>query len=278
VIDAVLSYHANPQTCGVTKFNVQLAAQLGVPHDVLRSTIRYRHPLVSIKTSEMADDTADGWWLNKLPLPPYDLLLHDRPEGHLPPRVMYADELGCPSTLRGDASRKGVTILAFGMAHKFHLSMFVKLKALLEARHEAYTVCVSSAIHEGSPFDATTATHTDTLRELFGDHLRWLGFLADDALAREIREAHAVALFYQPAARANNTTLWAALEAGTPVVTNLDASSPSVLQHGRSVFDISQMDAWPEANELREVRFGGRTAAAPYSWDAVIARLQAVHA
>jgi hypothetical protein len=124
MIDAVLSYHANPDTCGVTKFNVQLAEKLGVPHDVLSSGRRYRHPLVSIKTSEMNDDTADGWWMNKIPLPPYDLLLHDRPDGHLPPRVLYADELGCPSTLRGDSTRKGLTILSFGMAHKFQAPLF----------------------------------------------------------------------------------------------------------------------------------------------------------
>jgi hypothetical protein len=133
MIDAVLSYHANPDTCGVTKFNVQLAEKLGVPHDVLSSGRRYRHPLVSIKTSEMNDDTADGWWMNKIPLPPYDLLLHDRPDGHLPPRVLYADELGCPSTLRGDSTRKGLTILSFGMAHKFQAPLFEKLKAILDA-------------------------------------------------------------------------------------------------------------------------------------------------
>jgi hypothetical protein len=87
-----------------------------------------------------------------------------------------------------------------------------------------------------------------------------------------------VALFYDPAVRANNTTLWAALDAGTPVITNLDAQSPPELIHHRSVFDLAQVTEWPEANHLREVRHGGRKAAEVYSWDRLIEKLQAVHA
>lgn len=263
----------NPDTCGVAKFNAQLAQKLAVPYLPLGSECRY--PLVSIKASEVPE----GMLL--VNHTPFDLLLHDRPFV-LPvcgaERVLYADELGCPSTLRGDSTRKGLTILSFGMAHKFQAPLFEKLKSLLDDSQHAYTICVSSAIHEGSPWDETTKAHTDKLRDLFGDHLRWLGFLADDALAREIRDAHMVALFYDPAVRANNTTLWAALDAGTPVITNLDAQSPPELIHNASVFDLAQLTEWPPANLLRQVRWGGRKAAEAYSWDAFLAKLQAVHA
>ncbi len=277
MIDAVLSYHANPETCGVTKFNMQLAEKLGVPHYALAlrgpELASVRHPLLSLKASEMDES------LNMRCS--YDLLWHDEGIPSLSSgaaRVQFAKDTGCPATIRGNASRKGIALLSFGMAHKFNLPHFEKLKALLDTTPN-YTVSVSSAIHEGSPWDQTTATHTAMLRELFGDHLRWLGFLADDALAREIREAHTIALFYQPAARANNTTLWAAMEAGTPVITNLDEHSPKELQHHVSVFDIAQMTEWPEYDGMRQdIRAGARKAVDAYSWDKLLEKLTAVHA
>lgn len=278
MIDAVLSYHANPETCGVTKFNVQLAEKLGVPHGTIYDWTGVGRPLLSLKASEITERIDATFFAERRS---FDVLWHGPELPHVSAfadRVLFAEQTGCPSTLRGDSTRKGLTILSFGMAHKFQCVHFEKLKAILDATGHAYTICVSSAIHEGSPWDVTTAAHTQTLRDLFGIHLRWLGFLADDALAREIRDAHMVALFYDPAARANNTTLWAALDAGTPVITNLDAQSPPELIHNRSVFDLAQLTAWPEAAHLREVRYGGRKAAEVYSWDRLIATLQAVHA
>lgn len=274
MIDAVLSYHANPATCGVTKFNIELAKQLGVPHDDLGSG-QTKHPLISIKTSEIGPH-----WQDYLPVfAPYELLLHDRPTSvYAAPnlaRVVYADEIGCPATLKGDSTRPGLTILSFGMSHKCQQQHFERLQTLLDGR--AYTLCVSAAIHEGHPWDEATAEHERVMRGIFGAHLRFLGFLADDALAREIRDAHLVALFYDPAVRANNTTLWAALDAGTPVITNLDAQSPPELIHGKNVFDLAQLTHWPDASELRVARFGGREVAKVYSWERVISRLQAVH-
>lgn len=275
MIDAVLSYHDNPATCGVTKFNIQLAKHLGVEHSRLIDWCGLGRPLLSLKASELLDDLAVA--LSSYPKS-FDVLWHD--EG-LPAisakadRVFYASEIGCPSTLQGNASRPGLTVLSFGMAHKFQQASFERLKTLLDRRDQPYTVCVSSAVHEGHPWDVTTAENERLMRTVFGDHLRFLGFLADDALAREIRDAHMIALFYEPAVRANNTTLWAALEAGTPVITNLDANSPVELVHGRSVFDLAQLTEWPDAPICREVRAGGREAAKVYSWDRVLAMLQA---
>jgi hypothetical protein len=43
-----------------------------------------------------------------------------------------------------------------------------------------------------------------------------LGYLADDALgSKELRECTALRMFFDPAVRANNTTFWAAVEAGS---------------------------------------------------------------
>jgi hypothetical protein len=56
--------------------------------------------------------------------------------------------------------------------------------------------------------------------------LRVLGYLGDDALAKELRDVDAVALFYDPALRANNTTYWAAVDAKKTIFTNRDDQSP----------------------------------------------------
>lgn len=271
MIDAVLSYHANPATCGVTKFNMQLAEQLGVPHSHWDDR-RFKHPLYSLKASEIPTSLRLHW-LSR----PYDVLWHDEGlEGYSEPaeRVFYASHTGCPSTLRGDSTRPGLNILSFGMAHKVQQAQFVQLKAILDAHGQAYTVSMSAAVHEGREWD-TIAENDRLVRGIFGSHARFLGYLADDALAREIRDSHMIALFYDPAVRANNTTLWAALDAGTPVITNLDAGSPKELVHGRSVFNLGQLIHWPDASECRAVRHGGRAAASVYSWDRLIGILNA---
>ncbi len=283
-IDAILSYHANPATCGVTKFNMQLAERLGVPHDQLSNLTAYRYPLVSIKPEEC---DARLWAIFPFPFPlggQFDLLLHGWDQhsellSRVAVNVYRAEVLGCPSTLRGNSTRPGLNILSFGMAHKCQQPQFEQLKAILDAHGQDYTVCVSAAIHEGHPWDEATAEHERLMRAIFKDHLRFLGFLADDALAREIRDAHLVALFYDPAVRANNTTLWAALDAGTPVITNLDAQSPPELVHNRSVFDLAHLTRWPDAADCRVVRYGGHEAAKVYSWERVISKLhKSVHA
>ena len=281
--DAVLSYHLNPLTCGVARFNQQLAQRLGVPlkgfHPFSETN---RYPLVSLKAGEISEfggqntigfHASDG----------YVLLLHDRllPRNHRlyqgAARVFYADEIGCPSTLQGNPTRGTLNVLLFGMSHKIdkravHID---RLRDLLIRSGTDYTVSVSTAVHEGTPWDGAFTKTVDNLRKVFGDKLRVLGYLADDALARELRTCQAVALFFDPAARANNTTLWGALEAGTPVITNLDAYSPPELIHNRTVFDLARMTAWPVGQLLAEVALGGQRAAAGRSWDALIEILHA---
>lgn len=293
MIDAIWSWHTNPLTCGVAKWNHALAKRLGVPCESLR-TGQATHPLISIKTRE-----APETWSLHLPLHrSFDLFLHDMPNLQQLARVrasrLFAAnheiaeavrpirpdviELWCPSTLNGNLRRGQITIWTFGMAHKVQLVHFATLKALLDQTPEAedYTICQSVAIHEGTSWDDTFTETARAMRELFGeDHLRFLGFLADDALVKEMREAQAVALFYDPAVRANHTTVWAALELATPVITNLDQDSPPELAHDVSVFDIAQLDEWPQAGRRQDVRAGGRRATERYSWERLLPLLRA---
>jgi hypothetical protein len=230
MIDAILSYHLNPLTCGVAKFNQQLAERLGVPCLPLGSPCM--HPLISIKPQEM---------LRGVPFfapeqmnehhPPFDLLLHgpsDAPYLALAERIFYADTLGCPSTLQGNPTRGRYRVLTFGMAHKRIVPHYQALKLQLDRDYPDYTVELSTAIHEGHPWEAGLRDSIDTLRAIFGTHLRVLGFLGDDALAKELQDVDAVALYFDPAARANNTTLWAAVQSGKTIYTNTDEHSPDL--------------------------------------------------
>ena len=239
MIDAVLTHPHHPDLCGVAKFSRRLAETLGVPcHRTLGADAV--HPLLSIKGAEGDLSYAER------PARSFDLFAHDAygciwPLAKMARKVyaansVIADQLRdirpdviaawCPSLIQGDDTRAGYNVLTFGMAHKLQMDRYRALRADLEAEHgDDYTVRVSTAVHEGSPWDAT-ADVADQLRAIFGDKLRVLGYLADDALVGEIHRADAVALFFDPALRANNTTYWACKELGAHVITNRDEHSP----------------------------------------------------
>ena len=275
MVDAVLSVHTNVMACGTAKFSKQLAERLGVPFAACSDRYRFEHPLYSVRYGELqgAGISRLGWEGT------YDVLWHDRFDGQGPhnaqaEHVWYADELGAPSTLLAAPRRQGdIHVLTFGMAHKRQAAHLERLKALLEATGRTYTVGVSSAIHEGSPWADTWAESDAAMRAIFGDHLRQYGFLADDGLAGAIQDAQAVALFYDPAVRRNNTTLWAALEQSAIVITNLDADSPPELPG--VVYDIQQLTSWPDqAHEHRRMRWAGRQLTqGRYSWDHLVTQL-----
>lgn len=238
--DVVLTHPHHPDLCGVAKFSQRLADRLGVPcvRSLTWAAGQYARPLVSMKGAE--------WGSEDVGARPFDLFAHDNHEitravAASAERVFAANRViaaqlrdlrpdviaaWCPSLIQGDYSRASYNVLTFGMAHKLQIAQYERLKADLDAEHgDDYTVRVSTAVHEGSPWDAT-ADVADQLRTIFGSKLRVLGYLADDALVREMREADAVALFFPDGVRENNTTYWAAVEHGRRIITNRDADSP----------------------------------------------------
>jgi len=258
MIDAVWTVGHHPSLCGTEKFGHLLAKKLGVPVLERHQVRAGDYPIVSVRASEVQQWGA--------PPPKFDLFLHDwysydggalawlrqatrvfaanvdiaRELRPLRPDVI---EAFAPSTIQGNPTRGTINVLTFGMAHKLgiHRERYVKLKALLDDAPTDYTVSVSTAIHEGSPWDET-AKVGDQLRAIFGSHLRVLGYLADDALARELATCSAVAIFFDPAVRANNTTFWAAMKSGKPVISNFDADSPKC---GGFPCDIERLAKWP---------------------------------
>lgn len=241
MIDAVLSFHTNPERCGVAKFNKQLADRLGVPLENIGQH-PFAHPLISIKSEEALDWMATASWYRR-----YSLFFHDKPFNYHRDTVMKASavyagnreiaaairphrpdviEAFCPSTLDGNADRGLYRVLTFGMVHKVAVQQFTQLKARLDAEHPDYTVSLSAGRHEGTDYDRAFDLSVKALRGIFGPRLCVLGFLSDDALARELYECDAVAVFFDPALRANNTSAWAALSAGKTLYTNTDEFSP----------------------------------------------------
>ena len=241
MIDAILTHPHHPDLCGVAKFSRKLAKHLGVPcHRNLGADAV--HPLLSIKGAEgdLSYKPRDKGSFDLFAHDAYGCVLTLAP---LASRVYAANSViaaqlreirpdvvsaWCPSLIDGDDSRSAYNVLTFGMAHKLQIAHYQQLKADLDADWgDNYTVRVSTAVHEGSPWDAT-AEVADRLRDIFGNKLRVLGYLADDALAWELMDADAVALFFDPALRENNTTYWAAKAHGCHVITNRDEFSPDI--------------------------------------------------
>ena len=311
MIDAVVSYHLGSLTCGTAKWNARLAQQLGVPLVAWDADWQqYQHPLFSLKPDEidpvdarlLHDDLARYVWRRLEPEafdPPkygsYDLLLHSThtagPWNHITwwastlsaanPTVCAqlsgvrgdAQTIWCPSSLSGNPERGYYNVLTYGMAHKLTAPYYEQLERLLDKAHPNYTISLSTAVHEGSPWDESLQRASGLLRDIFGRHLRVLGYLADDALARELAGADAVALFYDPAVRANNTTAWAALEAGKPLVTNLDEDSPPEMNH--RVIHLPSLQHWPFQHVMADYAREGQKVAQIMNWDRLVGVLNA---
>lgn len=236
VVDAVLSYHADGLSCGVTKFSQQLAKRLGVPWATFVST--FANPLISWKPSECSSYAFARIQTS------YDLFLHEPADVFavkVASRVFaasaaIADEMRptrpdvisawCPSLVDADI-RQPITVLSMGMAHKLRTDLYTTLKEKLDATGEPYVVYVSAALHDGTTFSDASASF-DALRTLFGPSFVFLGTLSDEALAERFRTCAYVAAFFEKGVRENNTSVNAALEAGAYVLTNWDADTPDL--------------------------------------------------
>ena len=287
MISAVLSAHMDVETCGVAKFNAALARQLCVPMLSLGSLAS--PALVSIHPREVETDEPFRR--------PYDLLLHSwedssrvkmwisharRVYAANPVLARQIDQwrpggdvvtVWCPSAVEPTSlDHRSRSILTFGMLHKFDASRYMKLRDLLEADGLPYEIMLSAAVHHGQdPGDWKGVI--ESFEHVFGDHwggkgrLTVLGQLSDTALIRELPRVVAVAAFFDPAVRANNTTAWLALQWGRCLITNLDEDSPKAFEHGETVYDVNQMTFWP--TDKQRIAANGREVAAQWSWESL---------
>jgi hypothetical protein len=289
--DSVMTYHANPYTCGIARFNHRLAETLGVPLVDFRE-IEHRNvrsPLVSVNASEVGTDMDGlGDQLTEA-FDRYGLFLHDfwnteaevdlMAKAH---RVFSAHncigedmrahrpdviDAFCPGAEPHEAPEEpDLRMLTFGMAHKIRAERYARLGDLLAHDGRSYRLDISTALHEGTRFDEALFEISDGIKHVFRGRVRFLGFLSDDLVSEHVRKADLLVAFFPRGARENNTSVLSAMAHGTPVLTNLDEFSPAFMRHGESVLDINQLEHVPTAQELRDLGERARLASASYGF------------
>jgi len=303
-VDGVLGYHVNPLTCGVAKFNLMLARRLKVPMFGLFDgrAASMAHPILSLKLAEFSEpDIAAlvslvgtaSWgqgfslFLHAWTDTEAERLLLSRAATVLCGNSELVEELRgrrpdaqsswCPSTLlepqrfRGE----GISVFAFGMAHKVRSESHRVVHSLLERTGKPYSVYLSTALHEGTAFDERFTLVFDELQEIYGEHIYFLGYMSDTAVYNYLIDTTFFAAFFDKGVRANNTTVNAAMECGSVVITNLDAHSPDVFDHMHNVIDIHRCEALPtEPAVLESLAANARTAASSaLGWEALVSQL-----
>lgn len=304
-MDAVLGYHVNPLTCGVAKFNLLVARRLGVP--VLQlfdpGAAECGAPLLSLKIAEFRDEDLpalerllDGSkWRHS-----FRLFLHAWSGTAIEQRLLCQaemvycgnselaatlrgdrpdlKELWCPSTLLDTVRFEPaeISVFSFGMAHKVRTEYYERLRDLLDRTGRTYCVYLSTALHEATSFDGSFTVVFDELRRLFGVRIYFLGYLSDAAVYNYLIGSTFFAAFFEKGVRANNTSVNAAMQSGSVVITNLDAQSPAELAHGVTVLDIRQCKALPTDPEVLEaIRERARVAATTgLGWDRLVCALR----
>jgi len=294
MLSAVVSYHTNPYTCGVARFNLALSEKLGVPllqlDDYLAEPLTSR-VLVSLKLEEI-----DSPALDRLSTAvqiggiSFDLFLHASNHSILERKLCSsavrvfaasAEIASQVSTIRSDVvacfapgapvlprpPSVDCTLLTFGMAHKIRSDGYRQLAALLHEDRRTFRLEISTALHEGGSFDESFFTIGTEISSAFAGNVRFLGFLADAEVSQRLRDADALVAFFPRGARENNTTVLSAMTHGCTVITNLDSDSPPWMVHGSTLFDISRMASFPTMSDLRRVSEAGMRAAQRFSFE-----------
>lgn len=305
-MDCVLTYHQNPLTCGVARFNVILSRRFGVPMlGVLDSrAMQFRTPLVSVRFDELTP--ADAARIEGV----VDQLLRGRDVGVFlhtymntaPERalvdaaaVVYCGnaeiaarlarvrpdvvEVWCPSMLLDvhPFLPTDLSVFSFGMAHKVRAEHYQTLQGLLAATGRSYSLYLSTALHENTALDGSFTQAYEELRLIFGPSIYFLGYLSDAAVHHYLGQCTFFAAFFDRGARANNTTVTAAMQAGRVAITNLDAYSPPAFVHMQTVIDIARCESLP-TDPARLQAIGARAAEVAQrelGWEGLVARVAA---
>ena len=289
---AVITYHTNPYTCGVARFNIALAENLGVPLVTLDNFLSkpISGALLSIKCEEIGEGkSAELAQFVVSATEKYDIYLHglDHSEAESiviaqAARVFTAtmEQADAIRSLRSDVQSTfapganpspelkefDCTLLTFGMAHKIRVAGYRKLGQILHGDARTFRLEISTALHEGTTFSEDFFTVGNEIREVFDGNVSFLGFLADEEVSHRMRAADALVAFFPQGVRENNTTVLSAMSHGCAVITNIDQYSPSWMVHGSSVFDIDKMTVFPSSGELAEVGRNAKQAVSPYSF------------
>lgn len=289
---AVVTYHTNPYTCGVARFNIALAENLSVPLVTLNNFLSkpISGALLSVKLEEIGEGkSAELARFLVSATEKYDIYLHglDHSEAE---RIVIAqagrvftatmEQADAIRGMRSDVQstfapganpspllkKVDCTLLTFGMAHKIRVAGYRKLGEILHGDARTFRLEISTALHEGTTFSEDFFTVGKEIREVFDGNVSFLGFLADEEVSNRMRGADALVAFFPQGVRENNTTVLSAMSHGCAVITNIDRYSPRWMVHGSSVFDIDKMTEFPSSTDLEEVGRNAKQAVAPYSF------------
>lgn len=285
----IVSYHTNPFTCGVARFNQSLSGAMRLPLVRLDDYLRGGcggYALLSLKLEEIDESTqkclADALMASA---PTFDVFLHGVSVADLQrtlctsaKRVFAASReiADLVTPYRSDVvslfapgapvvpkqAQADCTMLTFGMAHKIRSNGYQRLASILAVDRRSFRLEISTALHDGGKFDESFFTVGKEISEAFSGNVRFLGFLSDAEVSEKLRKVDVLVAFFPNGARENNTTVLSAMSHGCPVVTNIDQASPSWMVHNDTVFDIGAMKVFPEKACLRRVGRRGRIAVA----------------
>ena len=291
--DCLVSYHHNIYTCGVARFNRYFADHLKVPMvsaDQVKAN-GFCSALVSVKRSEMLDSDLSEFLSNLRGLSEYSIILHDFSNSEFEieilknaARVMVLnDELAeevqrirddvtvgftvASYSYQPSTSLPDLRLITFGMAHKIQAKGYSRIGELLNQDRRSYVLEISSALHEGTEFNDSFFMVGREIADCFNGNVEFLGFLADVEVSRRIAQSSAMLAFFPKGARENNNSVMSAMNLGVPVITNLDGRSPKWLKHNDSVFDVSQLQSFPSAADLRRVGERGRDVVEHLTYD-----------
>ena len=301
MFDCIAGYHLNPWTCGIAKFNTILGRKVSLPVVGIGSSeiSQYRTPLLSLKMSEFTPEDArvlDAWAEGHQGR--YEIFLHAFDGTPLEQRLIAgasrvyignrelsaqlaplrpdAVELFCPGTLLNPQrfQRTELSVFTFGMAHKIRVPLYRRLRDLLDATGQSYSVYVSTALHENTSFDGSFVVRFEELQAIFSN-IYFMGYLSDTAVFNHLVDCTFLAAFFEKGLRANNTSVNAAMECGCAVITNLDEHSPRGLVHMKNVIDINACDRLPGDEQAAAIGRAAREIAhADYGWDQLVAQLR----
>lgn len=306
-MDSILSYHMNPLTCGVARFNRALADRLNLPMvQMFTETAQsFRRPLLSLKLSEFTEPDAhrleemvDHWddrleprlFLHDWTATPVEAKLLRRAKTvycgnealvqELKPLHTNVVEAWCPGHLFDAVpfpEDVDISVYTFGMAHKVRADYFYHLHDKLEATGKSYCLYISAAVHEGKSLDDSFTAAYEELKQIFGNRIFFLGFISDTGLFNYLKRCTFFAAFFGSGVRANNTSVNTAMQVGSVVLTNLDEHSPPDYRHMESLIDIRQCEGGlPLDRDLLDRIAGrGREVAAVHGWSPLIDLLRA---
>lgn len=296
---SIVSYHTNPYTCGVARFNQSLSSAMQLPLWSCDSYLQQSctgYAILSLKVEEIKKEDQERLSAALVKYSPtFDVFLHGVDDSDLVRALCFSarrifaashEIAGLIAPLRPDVvsgfapgasvipqqEPVDCTMLTFGMAHKIRSEGYRKLAMILANEQRSFRLEISTALHEGGTFDESFFTVGREISEAFAGNVRFLGFLADAEVSERLRKVDVLIAFFPRGVRENNTTVLSAMSHGCPVITNLDANSPSWMVHESTVFDIGAMTRFPETPDLRRVGSAGREIASQYDF-ARLARL-----